>query len=144
MQLNFPTTTEQWIAIVHFSCNKSMHSNFARHLCEILSYLWYVTELVKRWSANVETCASNSMLSSNTTPRLLALLAVVVSIAFPILKSLNSGRVRYIEKISTISVLSWLVSLSSFLHTKMGIRWDRCHICQGWESTREDLRNPLV
>ena len=69
---------------------------------------------MKRWSANVETCASNSMLSSNTTPRLLALLAVVVSIAFPILKSLNSGRVRYIEKISTISVLSWLVSWARF------------------------------
>ena len=45
------------------------------------------------------------MLSSNTTPSLPPLLEVVVSLALPILKSLKSGRVRYIEKISTISIL---------------------------------------
>ena len=45
------------------------------------------------------------MLSSNTTPRILALLEVVVSLALPILKSLKSGPVLYIEKISTISIL---------------------------------------
>ena len=46
------------------------------------------------------------MLSSNTTPSLPALLEVVASLALPILKSLKSGRVRYIEKISTISILN--------------------------------------
>ena len=39
LQLHFPTTAEQGIALVCVGCNKSMHSNFARHLCEILSYL---------------------------------------------------------------------------------------------------------
>ena len=39
LQLHFPTTVEQGIAIVQFRCYKSMHSNFARLLCEIFSYL---------------------------------------------------------------------------------------------------------
>ena len=71
------------------------------------------------WDTFLSLISSWTELSSNTTPRLLALLAVVVSLALPILKSLKSGRVRYIEKISTISVWSWLVSFSSFLYTKM-------------------------
>ena len=61
--------------------------------------------MVKRLCANIETWASDSMLSSNTTARLSALLEVVVSLALPIFKSLKGGRVRYIEKISTISIL---------------------------------------
>ena len=64
---------------------------------------------------------------------------VVLSLALPIMKSLKGGRVRFIDKISTISVLSWL-NFSSFLHTKMEISWDRRHIYQGCESKREDLR----
>ena len=68
-----------------------------------------------------------------------ALLAAVLSLVLPIMKSLKGGRVRFIDKISTISVLSWL-NFSSFLHTKMEISWDCCHIYQGCESKREDLR----
>ena len=72
-----------------------------------------------------------------------ALLAVVLSLALPIMKSLKDGRERFIDKISTISVLSWL-NFSSFLHTKMEISWDRCHIYQGCESKREDLRKWFI
>ena len=38
-QLHFRTTVEQGIAILWFRCYKSMHSNFARLLREIFSYL---------------------------------------------------------------------------------------------------------
>ena len=66
----------------------------------------------------------------------------ILSLALPIMTSLKGGRVRYIDKISMVSVLSWL-SWNSFLHTKTEISWDRCHIYLGWESKREDLRNPF-
>ena len=64
-----------------------------------------------------------------------ALLVVVLSLALPIMTSLKGGRVRYIDKISMISVLSWL-SLNSFLHNKIEISWDRCHIDLGSITSR--------
>ena len=72
-----------------------------------------------------------------------ALLAVVLSLELPIMKSLKDGRERFIDKISTISVLSWL-NFSSFLHTKMEISWDRCHIYQECESKREEWFNGTI